>query len=210
MKVLLVNGSPNKYGTTNRGLVEVQKTLTENGVESEIFWLGNKPLSGCIACRKCADLKECIFDDKVNEFNNLAKDADAFVFGTPVHYAGASGAITSFMDRVFYSNLLGKLDNYRLKPAAVIACARRGGTTATLDQMMKYLTISEMPVVSSSYWNMLHGANAQDAELDAEGLFTMQNIGTNMAYILKCLEAGKASGVEFPPRVKKPFTNFIR
>lgn len=211
MKVMLVNGSPHKEGCTFTALTEVAKALAQSGIDSEIFWIGNKPIGGCIACGQCATLGQCVFDDVVNQFRPKAREADGFVFGTPVHYAAASGNITSFMDRLFYSDgRAGQPRSFRMKPAAAVTSARRAGTTAAFDQMIKYFTIQEMPVVSARYWNMVHGAQPDDVGRDEEGLFTMREIGHNMAYLLRCLEAGKNAGIEMPPLEAKPFTNFIR
>ena len=184
MKVLLVNGSPHQRGCTYTALEEVAKTLEENGIETEIFQVGNKPINGCIGCGVCKKKGECFMDDKVNEFAKKAKDADGFVFGSPVHYAAASGALTSFLDRVFYS--AGRYMQF--KPAASVASARRAGTTATLDQINKYATISNMPLVSSQYWNMVHGFTPEDVKKDLEGMQTMRTLGRNMAWLLKCIE----------------------
>ena len=211
MKVLLINGSPKKNGCTYTALYEVEKVLKEEGLDTEIFWLGNKPLSGCIACQNCAETGQCVFDDKVNEFAEIAKTVDGFIFGSPVHYAGASGAITSFMDRVFYSELLGNGNQtLYMKPAAAIVSARRAGTTAAFDQLNKYFTIQEMPVISSRYWNMVHGACPKDVLKDAEGLYTMRVLGRNMAYFLKCKEAADKAGIPLPKKEEPVFTNFIR
>ena len=203
MKVLLVNGSPHKNGSTNRALQEVEKTLQAAGVETEIFWIGNEPIGGC-RCRKTG---ACVFGGVVAEFTGKAKTADGFVFGSPVHYAAASGNMTSFLDRVFYS---ADAETFRFKPAAVVTAARRGGNSAAYEQLLKYPGISHMPIVSSQYWNMVHGANAQDVEQDLEGLQTMRALGRNMAWLLSCIEAGKDAGIH-PPAVE-PFqrTNFIR
>lgn len=211
MKVLLVNGSPNEKGSTNRALEELAKTFAEEGVETEIFWIGNKSISGCIACKACVNLGKCVIDDVVNTFVEKAKKADGFIFGSPVHYAGASGAITSFMDRAFYSAMCGKQgDAFLYKPASAICVARRAGTTATYDQLNKYFGINQMPIISSRYWNMVHGSNATEVEQDLEGLQTMRILARNMAYYLKCIEAGKEKGIEKPTREKTVFTNFIR
>ena len=206
MKVLLVNGSPHQRGCTYTALEEVAKTLEENGIETEIFQVGNKPINGCIGCGVCKKKGECFMDDKVNEFAKKAKDADGFVFGSPVHYAAASGALTSFLDRVFYS--AGRYMQF--KPAASVASARRAGTTATLDQINKYATISNMPLVSSQYWNMVHGNTPEEVCKDLEGMQIMKTLGKNMAWMLKCIEAGKKAGVQMPVREDKIFTNFIR
>ena len=206
MKVLLVNGGPHKKGSTNRALEEIAAQLEKEGIDSEIVWLGNKPISGCIACGTCRTKGSCAFDDVVNEFAAKAEQADGFIFGSPVHYAAASGAITSFMDRLFYS----AGSKLAFKPAACICAARRGGTTATFDQLNKYFTINQMPIVASTYWNMVHGTNAEDVEQDLEGLRTMRTLAKNMAWILKSIEAGKAAGVEMPQPEEPVWTNFIR
>ena len=153
MKVLLVNGGPHKTGCTNRALQEVASALNKEGIETEIFWIGNKPVGGCIACKKCVQTGSCVFDDVVNQFRKKAYEADGFIFGTPVHYAAASGNMTAFMDRLFYSEFCGNQNKaFYMKPAAAVISARRAGTTATFDQMNKYFAIQEMPIVSSRYW----------------------------------------------------------
>lgn len=205
MKVMLVNGSPHEKGCTYTALCEVAKALEADGVETEIFWLGTKAIAGCRGCAACATLKKCVIDDIVNEFVEKAATADGFIFGSPVHYAAPSGAITAFMDRAFYSG--GR--NLRYKPAAAIVSCRRAGSSAALDVLNKYFTISCMPVVTSSYWNMVHGAKPEDVLRDDEGLQTMRTLGHNMAWLLKCLEAGKSAGVELV-KEKKVYTNFIR
>ena len=211
MKVLLVNGSPHQNGSTARALQEVEKTLIEEGVEIENFWIGNKPISGCIGCYACSTLKKCAIDDIVNMFIEKAKTADGFIFGTSVHYAGMTGAMTSFMDRVFYSaGCSGNNKIFRYKPAASVIVARRAGTTATYDQINKYFGITQMPIISSRYWNMVHGREASDLEEDAEGMQTMRILARNMAYFLKCIEAGKEKGVEKPKTEKTILTNFVR
>ena len=149
MKVLLTNGSPHKEGCTYTALSEVATALNKQGIDTDIFWIGNKALSGCIACKKCVEKNQCVFDDKVNEFLNMAEDYDGFVFGTPVHWGGASGSITSFMDRVFYADLCGGGNRFLLKPAAVVTSARRAGTTATWDQLKNYFGLMQMPIITS-------------------------------------------------------------
>jgi len=212
MKVLLVNGSSNKQGCTHRALVEVEKSLNAQGIETEIFQLGNAELRdccGCAGCRKPENENKCVFkDDYVNVFIEKAKEADGFVFGSPVYYAHPSGRLLSFMDRVFYSS--SKVFAY--KPAAAVVSARRSGTTASVDVINKYFTINNMPVISSNYWNMVHGGqNRPDqVEQDAEGLQIMRNLGLNMAWILKCIEAGKNAGINIPAAEPKLLTNFIR
>lgn len=209
MKVLLVNGGPHKEGCTYTALNEVAGELNKNGIETEIFWIGLKPISGCIACYKCFEKGKCVFEDAVNEFAEKAKEADGFVFGTPVHYAAASGAMTSFMDRLFYSNFSNP-DIFRFKPAATVISARRAGTTATFEQLNKYYTMTQMPVISSRYWNMVHGTNPEEVQKDEEGMQIMRILGKNMAYYLKCIEAGKEKGINPPEPEEISFTNFIR
>ncbi|MGA2091348.1 MAG: flavodoxin family protein [Endomicrobiales bacterium] len=210
MKVLLVNGSPHEKGCTYTALEEVAKTLEKERIQTEIFHIGSKALSGCIACRKCREIGQCIFPDRVNEFLDKAKDYDGFIFGSPVHFAAAGGAITSFMDRSFYADLNSEKQRFYLKPAAAVVSARRAGTTATFDQLNKYFTIMEMPVISSRYWNMVHGATPEDVKKDLEGLQTMRILGRNMAWFLKCKEAGIKAGVPLPLREEIVFTNFVR
>jgi multimeric flavodoxin WrbA len=210
MKVLLVNGSPNKNGCTYTALTEIANTLESEGIEAEIFWIGNQPISGCIACFSCTKEGECAIDDVVNEFTDKAKTADGFIFGSPVHYASAGGAITSFLDRVFFSSGPGGRNRFYLKPGACVVSARRAGTTAAFDQLIKYFTISEMPVISSQYWNMVHGFAPEDVKKDLEGLQIMRTLGRNMAWFLKCKEAGAKAGVPYPQREERAMTNFIR
>ncbi len=206
MKVILVNGSPHANGCTYTALCEVAGALENSGIETEIFQIGNRPVSGCIGCNSCFKTGKCFMDDCVNVFIEKAKEADGFIFGSPVHYAGASGMLTSFMDRVFYSQR-GILQN---KPAACVVSARRGGTTAAFDQINKYFTITSMPVVSSQYWNMVHGATPEDVKQDLEGMQTMRVLGNNMAWLLKSIEAGRSAGIKLPEREKRVWTNFIR
>ena len=206
MKVLLVNGSPHQHGCTDRALREVASALEQGGIETELFWIGNRPIGGCIGCGACAKLDRCAFDGPVNEFAEKLDSADGFVFGSPVHYAAASGNMTSFLDRLFYS-AGGKMKG---KPAAVVVSARRAGTTAAYEQLLKYPGICQMPIISSCYWNMVHGQNAEEVEQDQEGLRTMRVLGHNMAYFLHCLAAGRAAGVPLPPEEPPAHTNFIR
>ena len=208
MKVLLVNGSPNEFGCTHRALEEVAKTLNEQGIETEIFHIGATPIGGCVACGGCVKLGKCTQDDCVNEFAEKAKDADGFIFGSPVYYASVNGAMSAFMERLFYSH--GK-KALAFKPAGAVAVARRAGTITTLDELNKYFTINNMPVVPSCYWNVVYGINnrPEAAEMDGEGMNTMRTLGNNMAWLLKCIELGKANGV-VPAPVQKVRTNFIR
>ena len=157
MKVLLVNGSSRKNGCTNTTLKEVERALNEEGVETEVFFIGNEPLPDCIACRKCREIGRCIFDDIVNEFVEKAKSADGFIFGSPVYYAHPSGRLLTFMDRAFYSGHTA----FQFKPAAAVLSARRAGTTASMDVINKYFTISSMPIISSTYWNQVYGAQPE-------------------------------------------------
>ena len=209
MKVLLVNGGPHKEGCTYTALSEVAKELNKEGIETEIFWIGVKPISGCIACGKCFENGKCVFNDVVNEFAEKCKDADGFVFGSPVHYAAATGSISSFMDRLFYSTFTNP-ELFRLKPAASVVSARRAGTTVTYDQLNKYFGMNQMPIISSRYWNMVHGATPDDVRKDEEGMQIMRILGKNMAYYLKCQEAGRKVGIEMPEQEQITFTNFIR
>lgn len=207
MKVLLINGSPKEKGCTYTALKIIADELISNGVEAEIFHVGTTPIQGCMGCGACGKLGRCIQDkDTVNAAIEKAALADGFIFGSPVHYASASGAITSFLDRLFYAG--GK--NLAFKPGAVIASCRRGGASATLDQISKYFGITNMPVVSSSYWNMVHGSAPEDVFKDEEGAQTMRQLGRNMAWILKSIEAGKNSGIEMPKVEEKIRTNYIR
>ena len=206
MKVILVNGSPHQYGCTYTALTEIADTLQKEDVETEIFWIGTKPISGCLGCKACAKTGICFINDSVNEFLAKAKEADGFIFGSPVHYAGASGMLTSFMDRAFYH----KSEIYLGKPAAAIASCRRGGASATFDQLNKYFGISSMPIVTSQYWNMVHGNTPDEVKQDLEGLQTMRTLGRNMAWLLKCIDAGKKANISFPTPEEKVATNFIR
>lgn len=206
MKVLMLNGSANKAGCTYTALSEVAKALEQEGIETEIFQIGARPLRDCIGCGKCTE-NGCVFDDDgVNEFIAKAKEADGFVFGTPVYYAHPSGRVLSFLDRVFYSQGAA----FKFKPGAAVASARRGGTTASLDAMNKYFGISQMPTVGSTYWNMVHGNQPEEVLRDEEGLQTMRNIGKSMAWMLKCFAAGRENGIALPDTQKKVATNFIR
>jgi multimeric flavodoxin WrbA len=209
MKVLLVNGSPNEKGCTYTGLLEIAETLQKEEMDTELFYIGKKPISGCIACYKCrkANPGRCAISDRVNECLEAAEKADGFIFGTPVHFAAASGIITSFMDRLFFS---AGNDTFYLKPAAAIVSARRGGTTSAFDQLNKYFTIREMPVISSRYWNMIHGSKPEDVKQDAEGLQTLRILARNMAWFLRCKAAGAQAGVALPQKETPLRTNFIR
>lgn len=206
MKVILVNGSPHKQGCTYTALAEVKSTLEKNGIETEEFWIGNKPVAGCIGCGSCMQTGKCFVQDGVNEFLEKVPSADGFVFGTPVHFASGSGMITSFMDRIFY----GRRNLFKNKLAACVVSCRRGGATSTFDQINKYFAMNNMPIVTSQYWNMVHGSKPEDVLKDEEGLQTMRTLGNNMAWLLKCIEAGKNIGIKEPENEKIIQTNFIR
>ena len=206
MKVLMLNGSSHINGTTMAALTEVGKALEEDGIEYEIFQIGGGPVADCLGCGQCTE-NGCIFsDDAGNAFVAKAKEADGYIFGTPVYYAHPSGRIQSFLDRVFYSS--GK--HFAHKPGASVAVARRGGTATTFDVLNKYFGITQMITVGSTYWNQVHGRNAEDAAKDLEGMQTMRNLGHNMAWVLKCLEAGKEKGLVPPTADRSNQTNFIR
>lgn len=206
MKVLMLNGSSHINGTTMAALTEVGKALEEDGIEYEIFQIGGGPIADCLGCGQCTE-NGCIFSgDAVNAFVEKAKAADGYIFGTPVYYAHPSGRIQSFLDRVFYSS--GK--HFAHKPGASVAVARRGGTATTFDVLNKYFGITQMITVGSTYWNQVHGRNAEDAAKDLEGMQTMRNLGHNMAWVLKCLEAGKEKGLVPPTADRSNQTNFIR
>lgn len=209
MKVLLVNGSPNEKGCTYMALSEIAQTLEQQGIDTEIFHIGNKLVRGCIGCGACkrSGKGQCIFDDDiVNQLAAKAKEADGYIFGSPVFYASPNGAMLAVMDRLFYS--AGKYMQF--KPAACIASARRAGTTATLDALNKYIEINNMLMVPACYWNMVHGSKPEDVKRDLEGMQIMRTLGNNMAWLLKLLETGKANGVVHPEPEEKIRTNFIR
>ena len=203
MKVILVNGGPHKDGCTNLALEEVAKTLNKENIQTEIIWLGTKPIGGCIGCNVCLkNDNKCFMNDRVNEFIEKAKEADGFVFGSPVHFAAASGALTSFLDRAFYGR--GKIFSGKAF-ASVVSC-RRGGATAAFDQINKYALMSNMYVIGSSYWNQIHGTNKLEAMQDLEGLQTMRNLGKNMAFLLNSMQKANLSKPELENTIK---TNFI-
>lgn len=210
MKVILINGSPHEQGCTYTALAEVARTLRDEGVDSEFFHIGTRPISGCLACYRCRQLGQCVIEDRVNEFLVGAEGADGFIFGSPVHYASAGGAVTAFLDRVFFADALTGRHCFYLKPAAAVVSARRAGTSAALDQLNKYFMISQMPVISSQYWNMVHGHSPEDVGKDLEGLQIMRTLARNMAWFLRCKQAGCQSGVPWPRREEPLVTNFIR
>jgi len=206
LKALLINGSPHEHGSTAAALAEIAATLEQNGVETVTLWLGTEAIHGCTGCGACRSLGCCVFDDAVNRAAELAKDCDAYVFGSPVHYAGASGAIISFLDRFYFCG-----GDHSHKPCAVAVAARRGGTTAAIEQLTKYPTYARQPLVSGHYWPMVHGNSADEVRQDAEGMSVMRDIGRNMAWLLHCIEAGCKAGIEPPAReIPMVKTNFIR
>ena len=206
MKVILVNGSPKEKGCTYTALKEIEKQLNKNDIETEIFWIGNKPVSGCLGCGGCLKTGKCVIDDKVNEFLGKVKETDGFVFGSPVHFAASSGMLSSFMDRVFYGR--GKL--FANKVASAVVSCRRGGATAAVDEINKYFLMTNMPIVSSQYWNMVHGNTPEEVLKDEEGMQTMRTLGNNMAWLLKCIKEGEKAGISLPENEDVIKTNFIR
>ena len=188
MKVLCINGSPHiKNGCVYRALEEMVKVFEKEGVEAEIVTVGNLPIRGCIACGSCYKTGKCVFDDEVNEVAKKFEEADGLVIGSPVYYASANGTLISFLDRLFYSTHFDK----RMKVGASVVSCRRGGNTATFDELNKYFTITQMPIASSQYWNMVHGFTRADVEKDLEGLQTMRTLAKNMVFLMKSIELGK-------------------
>lgn len=208
MKVLMINGSPNQEGCTFTALSEIAKSLQEEGIDTEIIQIGKNAIRDCIGCGACRkNGGTCIFkDDMVNEIIEKAKTSDGFIFGSPVYYAHPAGRLLTLLDRLFYAG--GSA--FRYKPGAAIVSARRAGTTASIDAITKHFTINNMPVVSSNYWAMVHGNTPEQVKQDLEGLQIMRLLGKNMAWILKCIEAGKKAGINHPEPVEKIYTNFIR
>ena len=205
MKVLLINGSPHANGCTATALKEVAKTLNENGVDTEIIQVGHLDVRGCVACGQCRKLGKCVFDDIVCEVGEKFKEADGLILGSPVYYASANGTLSAFADRLFYSSNYDKT----MKVGAAVVSARRGGNTATFDQLNKYFTISGMPVVSSQYWNQVHGNNAEEVLQDKEGMQIMRTLGRNMAFLIKSIQLGKEQ-FGLPEKEARVGTNFIR
>lgn len=208
MKVLLINGSPRAKSCTFTALSEVASELEKQGIETHIFQIGNQAVAGCIGCGACRSKHpgRCFRDDIVNEALALVPEYDGFVFGSPVYYAAASGQMSAFLDRFFFAGGASMVN----KPGAAIVSCRRGGATAAFDELNKYFTISSMPIVSSIYWNQVHGSSAEDVKQDLEGMQTMRQLGRNMAWMLKCLEAGRAAGIPYPEVEPRIWTNFIR
>ena len=203
MKVLILNGSPRVNGCTARALEEVSKTLNEEGIETETIVVGNKDVRGCIACNSCAKTGKCVFNDIVNDIAVKFESADGIIIGSPVYYAGSNGTIISLLDRLFYSTHFDKT----MKVGACVLSSRRAGSTSAMDEINKYFTICSMPIVSSSYWNEVHGFTASDVEKDKEGLQTMRNLGRNMAFMIKAIKLGKEK-YGLPKVEKGEFTSF--
>ena len=205
MKVLMINGSPRVGGNTAIALKEMEQVFAKNGIEVEIMQIGNKAIRGCIACGTCATKGQCVFDDAVNEAAPKFAEADGLVIASPVYYASANGTLVSFLDRLFYSCHCDK----RMKVGAAVAVARRGGLSATFDELNKYFTINSMPVAASNYWNSVHGGAKGDAEQDAEGLQTVRVLAENMSFLMKSIALGKEQ-IGLPEAEPKQYTNFIR
>ena len=205
MKALLINGSPHANGCTFTALNIVAEELQKNGIETEIIHIGNKDIRGCIACGKCAELGRCVFNDMVNEMAPKFEQADGLVVGSPVYYAGPNGTLTNLLDRLFFSTPFDK----RMKVGAAIVSARRGGTTAAFDRLNKYFTISEMPIASSRYWNMVHGHTPEDVMQDEEGVQIMRILGRNMAFLIRAIAAERERN-GLPEKEVTKYTNFIR
>ena len=205
MKVLLINGSPHEHGCTDTALLEVAATLGKQGVETEVLYLGTEPIAGCRGCSGCFKTRRCVMNDMVNDLIERLGEFDGIVIGSPVYYAGPNGQLTAFLDRLFYA--AGPIMAKKLG-AAVVSC-RRGGASAAFDRLNKYFTISNMPVVPSQYWNQVHGYTPEDVHKDEEGMQTMRTLGENMAWLLRCIEAGRQAGVPEPVYEKKVRTNFI-
>ena len=205
MKVLLINGSPKAGGNTAFALGQMMEVFADQGIETELIHVGNKEIRGCIACGTCYKSGKCVFDDMVNEVAAKLRDADGLVLGSPVYYAAANGTLVAFLNRLFYSNSA----DLRMKVGASVAVARRGGCSATFDELNKYFTISGMPVASSHYWNMIHGAKPGEAAQDPEGIATVRNLAKNMAFLMKSIALGKET-YGLPEYDKRQMTNFIR
>ena len=205
MKVLMLNGSPRKDGNTSIALEEMKKIFEAEGVETEIVRVGNKDVRGCIACGRCYELGKCVFDDVVNELAPKFEAADGLVIASPVYYASANATLIAFLDRMFYSTGFDKT----MKVGASVVSARRGGLSATFDELNKYFTIAGMPVASSQYWNSIHGNNADEAAQDLEGLQTMRTLARNMSFLIKSIALGKEK-YGLPEKETKVGTNFIR
>ena len=198
MKVLLVNGSPNRKGCTYVALKQIQDTLSEENIDSEICHVGHKDIRGCIDCRKCSELGKCVYDDEVNSFVEKAEEFDGYVFGGPVYYGTINPTLTNFMTRVFFSSFFGGKRIFRLKPAAAVASARRAGTLTAIDTINRFFNWGEMPIISSTYWNVIYGSKSEEEMEDLEGLRTMTALAKNMAWFLKIKELSLKEGIPLP------------
>lgn len=205
MKVLMINGSPHAAGSTYTALHEMEKVFEQNGIETELLHVGNMDIRGCMACGYCYKNNKCVFDDVVNEAAKKFEEADGLVVGSPVYYASANATVTAFLDRLFYSSSFDKT----MKVGAAVVSARRGGTTATFDQLNKYFTIAGMPVASGQYWNGIHGNRAEEAVQDEEGMQMMRTLAANMSFLIKSIALGKEK-YGLPEKEPKVATNFIR
>ena len=205
MKVLMINGSPREGGNTAVALKEMEQQFLKNGIEAEIMTIGNKAIRGCIACGTCTKKGQCVFDDAVNEAAKKFAEADGLVIASPVYYASANGTLVSFLDRLFMSCRCDK----RMKVGASVVVARRGGLSATFDELNKYFTISSMPIASSTYWNSVHGRTPGEASEDAEGLQTVRTLADNMSFLIKSIALGKEQ-IGLPESEPKQMTSFIR
>ena len=211
MKVLLINGSPNKKGCTYTALNEIATTLNQEGIETNIYYIGPEAVAPCRDCRACNKLQKCVINDKVNELLSTIHEYDGFIIGSPVHYASASGVISPFLDRLFFAGSRIPAGNpFRLKPGTAVVSCRRAGSTATLDQLNKYFLINQMPIISGRYWNMVHGSTPEQVKQDLEGMQNMRSIGRNMAWHIKCKQAGIEVGIVPPEAEETIYTNFIR
>lgn len=209
MKVLLINWSPNQKGCTYTALNEISSTLNNEGIETEIYYIGKEPVAPCRACRACGKIGRCVINDKVNDFVEYARNFDGYVIGSPVHYGSAAGGLIPFLDRAFFVDYMSGHDSFRHKPGTAIVSARRAGTTATIDQLNKYFQINQMPIISGRYWNMVHGQNPEEVKQDKEGMQNMRILAKNLAYHLKCKEAAAKAGIVLPAVENVEYTNFI-
>lgn len=209
-RVILVNARPHQHGCTDRALREVAGALKREGVGGDVFWVGTKPLASCIACKRCAETGRCVFDDRVNDFVKVALDYDGIVLGSPVHFGAATGAATAFLDRAFYALRQSAGDaGFRMKVGAAVTSCRRAGNTATIDQLNRYFQLLQMPIATSRYWSIVHGATAEEVERDEEGLQAMRFLGGNMAFLIKAIRAAREAGMSLPAQEPTAYTNFI-
>ena len=206
-KVLFINGSPNENGCVSTAMDEVITILNENGIQTEKIWLGKKAMPDCMACMKCQEIGKCVFQDQVNEIGARIDEFDGIIVGSPVYYGGPNGRLTSFLDRLFFSV---PDDKFNGKLGASIVSCRRGGASAAFERLNQYFLMENMHVVSSQYWNQVHGFSAEDVKKDEEGLQTMRTLARNIVWLLESIEAGKQNGIEAPVHEEKSFTNFIR